>query len=88
MRILASAAFVFAIAAPAAAQDNPACAKFDEPLAYNNCLARLGPQAHAVQGGPEPGEGGARDRVHQRLWPQAARRVHGRMRMEFNVTPR
>jgi hypothetical protein len=34
---------------PAAAEDNPACAKFQDPLAYNACLARQGPAARATQ---------------------------------------
>jgi hypothetical protein len=33
---------------PAAAEDNPACAKFEDPLAYNACLARQGPVARAA----------------------------------------
>jgi hypothetical protein len=33
----------------AAAQDNPACAKFEDPLAYNACLAHQGPTARAVR---------------------------------------
>jgi hypothetical protein len=33
---------------PAAAEDNPACAKFQDPLAYNACLARQGPAARAA----------------------------------------
>jgi hypothetical protein len=36
-------------ASPAAAQDNPACAKFADPLAYNACLARQGPAARPAQ---------------------------------------
>ncbi|RBP07399.1 hypothetical protein DFR50_12744 [Roseiarcus fermentans] len=33
---------------PARADDDPACAKFEEPLAYNACLASRGPKANAV----------------------------------------
>jgi len=33
---------------PATAQENPVCAKFEDPLAYNACLARQGPAARAV----------------------------------------
>jgi len=32
-------------AVPARAEDDPACAKFEEPLAYNACLANHGPKA-------------------------------------------
>lgn len=75
--------------APAFAQDNPACAKFEEPLAYNACLARLGPHAHAARGvaapeeeGGEPAAGGRR-RAHGGYALSQGRR--GRARMEFDV---
>ncbi len=61
-------AFVFAalfVAAPAAAED---CAQIAEPLAYNACLARLGPAARAVPVGPAP--------IVRARTP--ARRAHGR----------
>jgi hypothetical protein len=74
--------FAFVLAgAHARAEDNPACAKFVEPLAYNACLARLGPQAAAPRGVPEPRGVRVKGVV-------AARRTQGRMRMEFTVTPR
>lgn len=38
------------LAASARAEDNPACAKYDDALAYNACLARLGSKAYF--GGP------------------------------------
>jgi hypothetical protein len=75
--------------APARAEDNPACAKFQEPLAYNACLARFGPRAHGVRAIASPdGDGGgagsdsapadsaARPLVHQR---------RGRAHVEFDV---
>jgi hypothetical protein len=40
---------------PAAAEDNPACAKFEDPLAYNACLARQGPIARAAPMRAAPG---------------------------------
>ena len=80
------------IAEPAFAQDNPACVKFQEPLAYNACLARQGPPARATHGTPEVSRGGRvehgrrRDRAYGVAVP---RRGHnGRMRLEFNVEPR
>jgi hypothetical protein len=77
--------------APALAQDNPACAKFQEPLAYNACLARLGPPAHATraiaapQGETEgsPAAGGRRIRGGLVV----AHGKRGRMRLEFDVGP-
>ena len=79
------------LSAPTLAQDNPACAKFDEPLAYNACLARQGPPAHGTRAIPMPeGEssgppavGGPR--VHGGLVVGGEKR--GRMRLEFNVKP-
>ena len=40
----------------ATAQDNPACAKYQEPLAYNACLASHGPKATDVGAGGPPDE--------------------------------
>ena len=51
------------------------CDRFDEPLAYNACLAKLGPKAYfgqGAQGRAEPREGRA---------PRRGR--GGRMHMEF-----
>jgi hypothetical protein len=84
--------------ASARAQDDPACAQYREPMAYNACLARHGPKASSIgklRGGPQPSQAG-QDRVwygrahghaaDARFYnPQDARRVHGRMHMEFPV---
>ena len=43
--------FVSALAAlsrAALGQDDPACAKYQEPLAYNACLASHGPKANSI----------------------------------------
>jgi hypothetical protein len=43
----------------ALAQDDPRCAQYSEPMAYNACLARQGPKANAVgqvHGGPQPAQ--------------------------------
>ncbi len=79
-----AAALVFALAGgPARAEDNPACARFESPLAYNACLAKLGPPAAAARGTPEA-VGGRRP-----AGPVfAARRSRGRVRMEFTITPK
>ncbi len=82
----------------AQAQDDPACAQYHEPMAYNLCLAQHGPKANGVgklHGGPPVG-GAAQSRVwygHTRrraptarfYSPQSAHRVHGRVHMEFQV---
>jgi hypothetical protein len=87
----------FAWAGSARAQDNPACAQYREPMAYNLCLAQHGPKANGVgklHGGPQPGL--ARDGVSYgrtrgrapdtRFTSQnGAQRVHGRVHMEFQV---
>lgn len=83
--------------ASARAEDDPACAQYREPMAYNACLARHGPKANSIGKvrGPQPGQGGqdrvwyGRTRSHapaERFYgPQDAHRVHGRMHMEFRV---
>jgi hypothetical protein len=41
----------------ALAEDDPRCAQYREPMAYNACLARQGPRANGVgqvHGGPQP----------------------------------
>ena len=45
-------------AGSAQAQDDPRCAQYREPMAYNACLARQGPKANGVgqlHGGPQSG---------------------------------
>ena len=99
----ARAAIVLCLAAlgsagSAQAQDDPACAQYHEPMAYNLCLAQHGPKANGVgklHGGPQPGSA-----AQGRVWyghthgraptaryysPQNAHRVHGRVHMEFQV---
>ena len=85
-------------AGSAQAQDDPACAKYHEPMAYNLGLSQHGPKANGVgklHGGPQPGSA-----AQGRVWyghthgraptaryysPQNAHRVHGRVHMEFQV---
>lgn len=87
MRAALALAIVAAFAHPARAQDNPACAKFEEPLAYNDCLSKLGPQAHAVQGAREPvAERGGGRRVRGNFTAIAGK--HGRVHMTFDVGSR
>lgn len=92
--VLALAAL--ATAGRARAEDDPACAQYQEPMAYNACLARHGPRANHV--GNNPGHAqpdraaqdrGQRDEAGRpstagRDWQRAPRR-HGRVRMEFLV---
>jgi hypothetical protein len=47
--------------APARAED--ACAKFQEPLAYNACLAKQGPEWHGTRGVPVPADADAPKRA-------------------------
>lgn len=84
----------------ARAQDDPACARFEEPLAYNACLASHGPKANlgpasggAGQNEPDsPEPGGAAPAIAAPA--EAQRRVHGsanvirrhgRIHMEFRL---
>jgi hypothetical protein len=85
--ILAIGIGVLCVGAPARAEDNPACAKYEEPLAYNACLARLGPSATGAIAAPD-GESGepradGRRRAHGGL--EISRERRGRERMEFDV---
>ena len=92
MRVLLLAAAVAVLPGLAEAEDDPACARFEEPLAYNACLASHGPKANGVatrfgEAAPRAareaeGRWVARGRV-----PAAARadRRHGRVHMEFRV---
>ena len=96
-----AATIVLALAALASggrarAEDDPACAQYQEPMAYNACLARHGPKANDV--GNSPGHSqpdrAAQDRAQRnevghpatvgRGWQGAPRR-HGRLHMEFRV---
>ncbi len=90
--ILAIGVGVLLVGARARAEDNPACAKYDEPLAYNACLARLGPHAPGTRAvtapdddSDEPGAG-SRRRVHGGL--EISRERRGRARAEFEVGER
>jgi hypothetical protein len=93
--ILFAAIVLVSSAAPAPAEDNPACAKFENPLEYNACLAKLGPRAGPTLAVPEPA-GPVRPvraappvrGVHSMHAFAAPRRSNGRVRMEFTVTPR
>lgn len=76
----------------ARAEDNPACAKLEEPLEYNACLASHGPKATDVGGAARPA-GAAPVNPYAKAAPaprrltgrSTAARRHGRMHMEFNV---
>jgi hypothetical protein len=77
------------------AEDNAACAQYQEPMAYNACLARHGPKANnlGTQGHAQPPPA-ARDRARRdeaserattgRSAQRAVRR-QGRAHMEFRV---
>jgi hypothetical protein len=77
--------------ATARAEDYPACAKFDNPLAYNQCLAQQGPVAHGTRpmatppGGEDSprraGTAGGRGGASM----QVSRSHSGRMVLELSV---
>jgi hypothetical protein len=80
----------------ASAEDDPACAQYKEPMAYNACLARHGPKAndigrysrrtgadHSARDPAQDVEFGMRPKTG-RHW-QGAQRAHGRVHMEFLV---
>ncbi len=93
------AALILAVAAAvlpmrARADEDPACAKIEEPLAYNACLAAHGPRAKDVAVSPDPTDGAhGGDRVVRApaeaarpasRYPAVARR-HARFHMEFHI---
>jgi hypothetical protein len=88
--ILFAAALIFiASAAAVHAQDNPACAKFENPLEYNDCLAKLGPRAGATLAVPEPSGAAPAPRGIRSMRAFAGPRpTRGRMRMEFTIRRR
>lgn len=87
----AFALFALAIAAVprgALGQDDPVCAKYREPLAYNACLASHGPRATALGASSEHAQPQHEDdpstsTVRARS-PYAARH-QGRVHMEFRL---
>jgi hypothetical protein len=75
-------------------QSDPACAKYQEPLAYNACLASHGPKASDLGGShaqDQPGRAApappaaALPASRVERWPSTATRRHGRVHMEFRV---
>jgi hypothetical protein len=98
-RPLTPYAFVFGLALSsgmaARADDYPECAKIDNPLAYNQCLANHGPAAHATRGiapppagadGPKGGwRASAPTQGRTESTMQMSRTHGGRMVLEFNV---
>lgn len=70
-------------AAPAAAEGP--CAKFDDPLAYNACLARQGPAARAVHVGAAPAGVTVRAPIARARGRIVAANRHGRSELVFSV---
>jgi hypothetical protein len=93
---VALAAVAASASAPARGQDDPACAKYQEPLAYNACLASHGPKATDVATNPAQAHQvraaqmeirrarPAQDPRVRRNWMSATRH-RGRAHMEFRV---
>ena len=86
--ILIAAALVLVSGGAPARADNPACAKFENPLEYNACLARLGPRAGATRGVPEQPAAPATRGVRSMRAFAGARRTRGRVHMEFTIKRR
>jgi hypothetical protein len=78
------------------AKDNPACAQYQESMAYNACLARHGPKANDIATRPTHRNGGraapgrseraedGKATTRTRPWLRAMRN-HERVHMEFPV---
>jgi len=94
MRALLLAAAAAVLPGLARAEDDPACARFEEPLAYNACLASHGPKANDVgtrsrsaapdRADPEAERRAAGPRGRAPAAAHAARH-HGRVHMEFRL---
>jgi hypothetical protein len=82
-QILALLAFSLVYATPARGETYPDCEKFDQPLAYNRCLASHGPSASRALAATSE-EGGEVMRRPQTYHP--IRHVHrGRMSASFVI---
>ena len=79
-------ALAFAVVSTARAGTYPDCDKYEEPLAYNQCLASHGPSAlRALAATPDDGAGAE---IHGISGIQKARpfhRAHGRMSATFTI---
>jgi hypothetical protein len=91
------AGFVFGLVVlappPGRAEDYPACAKIENPLAYNQCLANQGPPAHGTRSiAPPPDADAPKGAWRAPAAPgrtgatiQVSRTRSGRMVMEFSI---
>jgi hypothetical protein len=88
MRVAFGMLSLLAWTAPAPAEDNPACAKYESPLAYNACLAKLGPKAGAAHasGAPVYDSPGAPSRASGLV--SMVRNKRGRVEAVFTILPR
>jgi hypothetical protein len=87
--------FGFAVLAaqPGRADDYPACAKIENPLAYNQCLANQGPPAHGTRSiAPPPDADAPKGAWRAPAAPgrtgstiQVSRTRSGRMVIEFSI---
>ncbi len=82
MRGAFSIVVLVALAGAARAEDNPACAKYQEPLAYNACLAKLGPRTGVTHSSSAPTMG-APSRTRGLLSMTRGRR--GRVQAVFSI---
>jgi len=86
LRAFAVVAVSLAFGTLAQGQTYPDCEKYDEPLAYNQCLASHGPSAlHALAATADEG---AVTEIHGFRSVQRARpssRSHGRMSASFTI---
>jgi len=76
------------------AEDYAACAKIENPLAYNACLARQGPPVHGTRAIAPPADADrpyaartSTGAAHQRpgSMTQVSHGRHGRMVLEFSI---
>ena len=88
LRGFAVLAVSLALGSLAQAETYPDCEKYDEPLAYNQCLASHGPSAlHALAASTDDSAITEIHGLHGLSHAQPIRRSHGRMSASFAITP-
>ena len=86
LRCLTILAASLALSSLARAQTYPDCEKYDEPLAYNQCLASHGPSAlHALAATTDEGAAQEIRGVQGIQRAQRFHRAHGRMSATFQI---
>jgi hypothetical protein len=91
LRLVVAVVAMLAVSQPRA-EDYAACAKIENPLAYNACLARQGPPARATRATAPPADADAPYAARNSARPTRERSAaaisrgrHGRMVLELTI---